>query len=108
MDENNNNDINNKPQKENPFKNKAFYVAYAVTIIILILISLIFSGMGSDTSAFLIIIFLLCIPYGIIGLVVWIIVRINDKIVALGILLGSITPFVVVFCATGGCGLRWL
>ena len=111
MDENNNNMDKNRwemppeqqpPKKENPFKDKMFYVAYGATIIVLVALSLILAG---GSSFVLFIAMIICIPYAIVGTVVWAIVRIKNKAIALGILLGSITPFAVVFFATGGCGL---
>jgi len=102
MDENNNmNDMNNQPpKKENPFKNQRFYMSYFITIGILCVISFLLTS-GNLLGG----VFIFCIPYAIIGLIVWATVRMNNKPAALGILLGSVTPFIAIFIATGGCGL---
>lgn len=104
MDENNNtNETGGQPTKENPFKNLNFYAAYFITIIILGVGSWLLTGGRSDD--WMIAALFLCIPYGIVGFIAWAIVRNKNRAVALGILFGSITPFVAVFTVTGGCGL---
>ena len=115
MDENNNlndvNDVNDvnesggKPPKENPFKNWRLYAAYLLTIAILAAISWLLTFGDSSESNWTISVLLLCIPYIIAGVIVWAIVRNKNRPIALGILFGSITPFIAVFIVTGGCGL---
>ena len=91
------------PKKTNPFKDWRFYATYFITIAILFIISFL---LVRGETYLLISLFILSIPYALIGLVVSAIVRMNNnKSVASGILLGSITPFIVVFISTGGCGL---
>jgi len=108
MDENKNlNNLNGaggQPPKENPFKNWKFYAAYLITITILAAVSWLLIGGGSD-NYWITGLLLLCIPYIISGLIVWAVIRRKNRSIALGILFGSITPFIVVFCVTGGCGL---
>ena len=101
MDEYNINEMSGQPPKETPFKKWSFYVAYLAAAAPLFIISCIegkFIGWG---------IYLLNIPYAIVGLIIWAIVGFaaKKKTVALGILLGSLTPAVFMFVATDGCGL---
>ncbi len=107
MDENSNknnnkDNVNMQPTKTNPFKNRAFYIAYFLTIGISCAIAWIL--MGSDSYWF-IGVMLLCIPYAIVGVIAWAIIKKRNRAVALGILLASLTPFIFVFLGTGGCGL---
>ena len=120
MDENNNNNIENNeiennsadnrweapPEQQppqNPFKNWRFYVAYFAMIIIPFVISLIITS--GDFWVALVIMSLISIPYGIVGVIIWAIVRRKNKAVALGILLGGMTPFNIACIALGGCAL---
>ena len=103
MDLNNNtNEAGEQPVNENPFKNRKFYIAFFVTLIILCAFPFLVSGGIHDWT---IGVLLLCIPYAIAGLIIWIIMRKRNRAVALGVLLGGVTPFVAVFIVTGGCGL---
>ena len=105
MDENNINlnEENEQPEKNNPFKSRAFYVSYFITIVIITGISLLFTGGAYDYWALGVL--LLCIPCAFAGLISWAIVRRKNKSIALGILLGGLTPFIAVFVMSGGCGL---
>lgn len=104
MDENNNNikEPWEQPIKENPFKNWKFYAAYFITIIVLGILSWL---LGSGSYIWMIGMLVLCIPYIIVGFIVWAILRSKSRPIALGILFASFTPFVIVFAITGGCGL---
>ena len=103
MSENNSmNEMDQQPTVENPFKNRKFYVAYFITLLIFCLVS---GVLTRNDSNWMLGVLFLCIPYLIIGLFAWVIVRNNHRVVALGVLFGSITPFIGVFIGTGGCGL---
>ena len=107
MDENNTDNPDEKsgpPPKENIFKSPRFYAAYLAAILVLCVASWIIPGDGG-TNNWLFGVLLLCIPYIIIGLIAWAVLRKKNRAIALGILLGSITPFIAVFIGTGGCGL---
>ena len=105
VDENNNwNGTDEQLPKENPFKSWKFYASFFITIVILAAVSWLFTGGGSD-GYWMIGVLLLCVPYIIVGIIAWAIVRNKNRSIALGILLGSIAPFVAVFIGTGGCGL---
>jgi hypothetical protein len=88
------------------FKNRLFYIAYIATLAAICTISLplmrIFAGE--------LVILALCITFIIAGLIAWAIVKPKSIAVALGVLFGSQTPFVVVCVITGGLGLylTWL
>ncbi|MGL5439489.1 MAG: hypothetical protein ACRDA4_03775 [Filifactoraceae bacterium] len=100
MSENNwNDDISEKPKK-NPFKEMKFYIAYVITVLTPVAIAI-----TTNMNVWLMMIFIICIPYILVGLVIWAILRKKNRSIALGILFGSITPFIVVFLFTGGCGL---
>ncbi|MCL1793866.1 MAG: hypothetical protein FWG34_08350 [Oscillospiraceae bacterium] len=113
MDQNNNpgnmNDKNGQPpkqrkeKKENPLKNWRFYAAYFITAALLAVFPLFFAS-GKNSGEWVFIVLLFCIPYCIMGLIAWAIIRIINRPVALGILFGSMTPFIAVFIGTGGCG----
>ena len=106
MDENNNlNETGEQPPKKNPFKCWDFYSAYFATIILLAVVSWLLMGGESNNGYWMLGLMLLCIPYIIIGIIAWIIVRIKSRPIALGILFGSITPFIAIFIGTGGCGM---
>jgi len=99
---NNLNEVGGQPPKENPFKNWRFYAAYFITIVILATVSWILTG---GDNYWILGVLLLSIPYIIVGLIVWVIVRRKNRPISLGILFGSMTPFIVMFIVTGGCGL---
>ena len=105
MEENyNKNESDEQPKRKNLFKNWTFYTTYFVVIGIFFLITWLFTG-GFTGDYWIINAMLLCIPYALVGLVGWAIAQIKSKAMALGILLAGITPFVVIFVMTGGCGL---
>lgn len=105
MDENNNDGNWQMPPIENPFSKPRFYVAYFVTISFAVLVSLFIPGSGNFYEKITNSLSIFFVPYAIVGLIAWLIVRKGDKVIALGILLGSLTPFVVVI-ANGGCYLH--
>ena len=100
MDENNMNYTSERPKKENPFKRWTLYVTYLVTVAILVAASWLIAK-----DSWIMVLWVFCIPCGIVGLITWAIVRVKNRAVALGILFGTLTPFVVTFVATDGCGL---
>ena len=100
--------IQQPPQKtSNLFTNWRFYTAYFITLGIYIAVCFFVAGGVNFWNVYLNM-FYFCIPYSIIGVIAWAVVRIINKAVALGILLGSVTSFVVVLIATGGCFLMVL
>ena len=102
MDENNNwNGTGGPPPKENPFKSWKFYASFFITIVILASVSW---RLTSGSNGYWMVA-LLCIPYIIAGVIAWAIVRNKNRSIALGILFGSLAPFVAVFIGTGGCGM---
>ncbi|MDR0476745.1 MAG: hypothetical protein LBH14_02230 [Desulfobulbaceae bacterium] len=105
MEENNNiNKSGGQPEKGNPFKNWLFYVSYLITLVVLTAITLLFTA-GTDLSYWVIPAFMVSIPSIIVGIVIGFVMWNKNRSVALGILLGSITPFIIIFVGTGGCGL---
>ena len=84
-------------KKENPFKNKTFYKSYFITLGIFIAVMLLFAIVNHDFNIIPIMAGLFSIPYAIIGLIISAIVFKKNKIVALGIFLGGITPTAVLF-----------
>jgi len=64
------------------FKNWRFYIAFLVTILIFCAIAPFFSVWFA----------ILIIPYAILGLIIWSILKTENKAVAWGILLGSLMP----------------
>ena len=100
MDENKNpNKVNEQQPETSPFTNEKFYIAYGLTFIAIIALSSILTGgihnwiMGAWSQILVV----------IIGIIAWAMVRGDNKAVALGILLGSITPFVILFLLVGAC-----
>ena len=93
-----------QPLKENPFKSWKFYTSFFTTIIICVVIPWLLTGSRSYND-WTFGILLLSLPYIIAGIIAWAIVRGKNRSIALGILFGSIAPFVAVFIVTGGCGL---
>ncbi len=53
----------------------------------------------------LLVLALLSIPIAIIGLILWLILRQKNKMLAIGFLCGGLVPITVLFAVTGGCGL---
>ena len=98
-------DASEQSVKKNPFKDKMFYLSYVVTLVVLCAVSipLLRSITGQDwwTPVTL----ALCIPSIIVGIIVWTTLKRRRLALALGILFGSQTPFVIVCALTGGCGL---
>jgi amino acid transporter len=115
MDENNNqqntNQMGGQLPKENPFKNKKFYVTYIITFVLAVaphfILPLFLVSAGSDDYWMMAIVSLIImiIPYLIIGIIVWAFTRKTARPLALGVLLGLITPFIAVLIFTGGCAL---
>ncbi|MCL2815333.1 MAG: DUF4407 domain-containing protein [Oscillospiraceae bacterium] len=108
MDENNNSrqpPEEMPPKKENPFKNKKFYIAYFAAVLFLFAVSWIFGGF----YGWMFVAMIFGIPYAILGTIVWAVMWATaphrSRALALGIFLGCITPFIVIFIVTGGCGL---
>jgi len=92
-----------QPEKANPFNSISLYVSYLVTGGFLCGIPLLLArGSSSDWTFSMLII---CIPCVVIGIIAWLNVRKTKRAAALGILFGCLTPFVIVFILTGGCGL---
>lgn len=83
-------------ENNNPFKSLGFYVAYVIT-----------TGLGLLLFCIndIFMVFIFNIIYVVVGFCVWVFIGNFTKSIALGILLGSITSFVVVFISTGGCGI---
>ena len=91
--------------KENPLKKGSFYGAYLISIVSLAVASLLVSGGRFSLYDWQLGMLLLCIPYAVLGLIIWSVVRKSNRPVALGVLFGCATPLLVVFIVTGGCGL---
>jgi lysylphosphatidylglycerol synthetase-like protein (DUF2156 family) len=109
MDENNNNwqmpPLQPPPKKSNPFTNKKFYIAYFIAVVIFAAVSLFF---GRGLNGFMFAAWVFSIPYAIIGVIIGTVLLLTaerSRALALGILFGGMTPFIIVFTATGGCGL---
>ena len=78
-------------------------MTYFITVIVLFVAPLLFMlGEDTDYFDFTFYLMILCIPYIAVGLLIWVIIRIKYRPVALGILLGSLTPFIVTFIMIGG------
>jgi len=80
-----------------------FYTSFVATIAVSCLIALLFAK-GSPGDWPMTMLFL-CIPYAVIGFIIWAFVKGNRRPAALGILLGGLTPFIFIFIVTAGCGL---
>ena len=87
---------------KNPFKNKLFYVAYSVTVGIFITAMILIALLNQEYYVFSISVYFFNAPYAVIGILVCIFTTRKNQVVALGILLGSLTPLIVVSIITGG------
>ena len=93
-----------QPQRD-PFSDLRFYGAYFLTLLIFAAASWLLTGGYRDYGAWTIGALLLSIPYIIAGLIAWSIMRKKNRAIALGLLYGSITPMIVIFIVTDGCGM---
>ena len=89
-------------QKARFYQEKKFWIAYGVTVGIYMLLVLIETTLEGSLGLFSII---LLIPYAIAGGIAWAVTLNINRRVALGLLLGGFTPFIIFFVLTGGCGL---
>jgi hypothetical protein len=89
--------------RRNPFKDWRLYLTYVITVA-LPGIAMLLPG-GEDYGAAIFLLIGVIFVYPIIGLAVWAAIRVQHRSVALGILLGGVTPFIITFVMTGGCGL---
>ena len=87
------------PKKKNPFLDWRFYVSFIATLVAFVAVELLLTG-GNFYGTMII-----SIPYIIAGIIAWSIVRKKSRPIALGMLFGSIVPFIYVFIITGGCWL---
>jgi len=71
----------------------------------LAVVSILYTGGKILDSDWVIAAMVLSMPYVALGFFTWLFVRQSNRPVALGILLGCATPFLIVFIVTGGCGL---
>lgn len=86
--------------RENPFKNPKFYIGYFCGLIPLAW------GVISDDGAYWdLFVMIVSIPYFGISFFIWLVLKRKNRALALGILLAGITPLIMIFLLTGGCGL---
>ncbi len=100
-DKNERNENEELESRSNPFLNVELYGAYLLTIGILFVITFIFTDFN---SYWILGVLLLSIPYAFIGFCIWSFIKTKNRPIALGVLLGSLTPFIIIFVITGGCG----
>ena len=84
------------------YTEKKFWITYGLTFGIYILIFLIEIALEKSIG---LISLLLPIPYAIAGSIAFAVMINKNRRIALGLLLGGISPFVIFFVLTGGCGL---
>jgi len=89
---------------KNPFKSGSFFRAYFITIVVLAALPLL-NGSGFSYSDWMLFTMIFSLPLIAVGLIIWSLSRHRNKPVALGVLFGCMTPFIVIFIVTGGCGL---
>ena len=94
-----------KPVKTNPFKDKIFYLSYAASLAVLCAASILILRSITGEDWWTPVTLALCVPSIIVGIIVWAAFKRRRLALALGILFGSQTPFVIVCALTGGCGL---
>lgn len=93
--EKNNNITNSKKtdteeQKENVFKNLKFYLGFLCSLVPFLSFC-IYTG----DNYWDLIMFILCVPYLIVSIIVWLIFRKRQSAFAYGVLLAGIAPFVI-------------
>ena len=89
--------------KKNIFTDADFYVPYIITTGILALFT--WGAADGFTHLWELGVIFLGAFSAIVGLIAWGSIKNRNRAIALGILLGSITPFIFLFIVTGGCGL---
>lgn len=99
MDEN-----NNSSNQEDKFQMKPFLWGFLSMLIPYVGA---FFGFQLNTGYGIIGAFFLALLFIVIGMVLWVIIRVafNKRFAALGVLVGSFTPILVMFIFTGGCGI---
>ncbi len=82
----------------NPLKSRSFYLAFFISVSFMYGIPYLMEG-----SDFLFVVIILSIPYVLVGIIIWAIVKSKSRNVALGILFAGLTPLLITFLFTGGC-----
>lgn len=93
-----NDEQNLEENKQNPFKDRKFYLGFFGSLIPFLLFCIIANG-----EAWMFAVGVLCIPYLIVSFVVWSMLNTNHRAFALGILLAGIASFVLLLLLMGGC-----
>lgn len=91
-------------EENNKFELKPFLLGFFITLIPYVIMFFVFNlyeGYGIIGAFFLALLFM------IIGIVLWLIIRFGFKkrFLGLGFLIGGLSPLLVMFIFTGGCGM---